>query len=351
MVILNEAKPKYEKLDELLEAYNQDIRLSNQVNIIIDVKEITKKFFRPDVSSQIFSKKSLIEEISADLINTIGHYRNYFFKKGKYTNIFLLYSYSKCDKMIALNPEYKKEYYEKYFDENNEKCEIVKKSIQLLEKVSAVIPHTYFIETSKYDEFIYAKYIKTTINENELILILSNDDIFAQILDKHTIMLNLKGIKSELLTKNNAINKLTKKEEYTMSSNMIPLILSLGGHKKYSLNGIPTIAFTKACNIVKTLIEREVVKDVDSIEFPIEFSKLNIKNKLEKSIVDKREELSSAYKLIRGDDVLYSSKLIIAADFVFNKKIGTAAQFKELNSKFYSSYPLQIDMILKGEKI
>ena len=55
--------------------------------------------------------------------------------------------------MIALNPEYKKEYYEKYFDENNEKCEIVKKSIQLLEKVSAVIPHTYFIETQN-DEFI-----------------------------------------------------------------------------------------------------------------------------------------------------------------------------------------------------
>ena len=93
MVIFNEAKPKYEKLDELLENYNQDIRLANQVNVIIDVKEITKKFFRPDVSSNIFSEKALKEEISSDLINTIGHYRNYFYKKGKYTNIFLLYSY------------------------------------------------------------------------------------------------------------------------------------------------------------------------------------------------------------------------------------------------------------------
>ena len=66
--------------------------------------------------------------------------------------------------------------------------------------------------------------------------------------------------------------------------------------------------------------------------------------------MDKREELSDAYKLIRGDDVLYSSKLIIAQTLFLIKRL-ERLQFKELNSKFYSSYPLQIDMILKGEKI
>lgn len=51
MVIFNEAKPKYEKLDELLNDQLQDIRFSNQVNIIIDLKEVFKKFFRPDISA------------------------------------------------------------------------------------------------------------------------------------------------------------------------------------------------------------------------------------------------------------------------------------------------------------
>ena len=111
MVIFNEAKPKYEKLDELLEEYIQDIRLSNQVNIIIDLKEILKKFFRPDVTSDNFSHRALIEEISSDIINTVGHYRNYFYKKGKYTNFYFLYSYEKCEKLIAENPNYKKDYY------------------------------------------------------------------------------------------------------------------------------------------------------------------------------------------------------------------------------------------------
>ena len=60
MVILNEAKPKYEKLDELLEAYNQDIRLSNQVNIIIDVKGNYK---------EILSPRCLITDFFKEIIN------------------------------------------------------------------------------------------------------------------------------------------------------------------------------------------------------------------------------------------------------------------------------------------
>lgn len=351
MVIFNEAKPKYEKLDELLEEYIQDIRLSNQVNIIIDLKEILKKFFRPDVTSDNFSHRALIEEISSDIINTVGHYRNYFYKKGKYTNFYFLYSYEKCEKLIAENPNYKKDYYEKYFDPNDEKVDIIKRSVQVIEKISAVTPHTYFINTSKYDEFIYAKYIKSTINDNELILILSNDDIFLQLLDKRTIQLNIKGIKSSILTNKNAINILTKKDEYRFSSNLIPLVLALGGHKKYSIEGVSSVAMIKACNIVNTLLEREIVTDVDSIEIPIQFSKLDLKNKMEKMIYDNKDEIISRYQLIRSDEMLYSNKLIIASDFIFNKKIGSVNYFKDLNSKIFSQFPLQIEMILKGEKL
>lgn len=351
MVIFNEAKPKYEKLDELLEEYIQNIRFSSQVNIIIDLKEILKKFFRPDVCSEVFSQKALIEEISSDILNTIGHYRNYFYKKGKYTNFYILYSTERCEKLLAINPDYKKEYYEKYFNNEDEKVAIIKRAVAAVEVVSKVVPHCYFLNTSKYDEFIYAKYIKSTTKENELTLILSNDDLFAQLLDKHTIALNIKGIKSELMTEKNALNVITKKDEYTLSSNMIPLILALGGHKKYSMKGLPSIAFKKACNIVESLVEREVVKDAGSINIPIEFSKLDANNKLDRSIIENKDAIIEAYKFIRGDELLYSNKLIIAADFVFKKNIGTVNYFKDLNSKIFVSYPLQVEMILKGEDI
>ena len=47
----------------------------------------------------------------------------------------------------------------------------------------------------------------------------------------------------------------------------------------------------------------------------------------------------------------YSNKLIIAADFVFKKNIGTVNYFKDLNSKIFVSFPLQVEMILKGENV
>ena len=100
MVILNEAKPKHEHLDEILEDQLQDIRFSNQVNIIVDLKEILRKFFRPDIDAEIIPRRQLLEEISADIINTIGHYRNYFYKKGKYTTFYILYSKEKCEEIL-----------------------------------------------------------------------------------------------------------------------------------------------------------------------------------------------------------------------------------------------------------
>ena len=147
MVIFNEAKPKYEKLDELFEPYILDIRFSNQVNIIVDLKEIAKKFLRPDVIASN-PRSALIEEISSDMINVISHYRNYFYKKGKYTTFYFLYSFEKCEELKKKNPNYKETYYEKYFDNEEAKVSLIKNSIKVVEKVISVVPNAFFIETS-----------------------------------------------------------------------------------------------------------------------------------------------------------------------------------------------------------
>ena len=351
MIIFNEAKPKYEKLDELLNDTLTDIRFSNQVNIIIDLKEIFKKFFRPDVSSENQSSKEIIEEIASDVLNTIGHYRNYFYKRSKYSSFYLLYSFSKCEELISLYPDYKKEYYEKYFDENDERTNFIAKAAQAVQKVCSIIPNAQFIDTSKFDEFIYAKYIKTQIEENEIILILTNDDIFFQLIDKHTFVINIKGIKSNLLTEDNCIKIITKKDEYNFSTALLPFVLSLSGSKKYSYKNIPSVALIKSCNIVNHLLKENKLVDAPSIEVPIEFSKLNSKDKLERLLIDNKEQITNNYIRITGDGLLYKNKLLISGDFVKKTVSNSASQFAELNSKIFTTFPLQLDMILKGEKI
>ena len=353
MIIFNEAKPKYDKLDELFDEYINNIKFSNQINIIVDVKEVSRKFFRPDTMKTDSRHRLLIEEISSDIINIISHYRNYFNKKGKYTNFYFLYSFKECTKMKEKFSDYKKEYYEKYFNDSDERSDIIKRAIEVVQKVVSVVPHAYFIETSNYDEFVYTKYIVENIlnKNNELNLLLSNDDIFYQLINNHTILLNLKGIRSFLATEKNAVSILTKKENINLSPNSIPLILSLSGDKKYSFKSIPSVAIVKATQIVEKLVEEGKAQDVNSIEIPLDFTKLNSNNKNDKKIILNTDLIRENYKLIRADEMLYAHKSEIENKFIgYKKKTGSIKYFQELNAKIFNTYPLMLDMLLKGER-
>lgn len=351
MLALNESKIKYEKLDELFGDLLFNIKFSQQVNIVIDLKEVIKKFFRPDLAPNIESNRLLIEELSADIINIISHYRNYFYKKNKYTTFFFLYSYNECEEFKKIFPNYKKEYYEKYFNssDNSEKIALVKKAIQVSEKVINKIPNAYFVDTSNYDEFLYVRFIIENSKESDLNILLSNDTIFYQLLNSHTVLLNIKGIKSSLVKNNNAISILTKKET-NLTSAILPLLIALSGNEKYSIEGLPHVALIKATKIIESLIEREIMHDAESIKFPIEAVELNEKNKIDTLILSNIENLSKSYSLIRGDDIYFANKLNFGTALL-PKKSGTRETFLELNSKFFSMFPLQLDMFLKGEKV
>ena len=351
MIIFNEARPKYEKLDELLSQQLIDIKFSNQVNIIIDLKEIIRKFFRPDIGINETKSSLEIEEISSDILGIIAHYRNYFYKKGKYTSFYFMYSYKKCDEFIKDYPDYKKEYYEKYIFGDYPKCDIAKRAIEVIEKVSKCFPHVEFIETSKFDEYIYTKFLQTILNKNEITLILSNDQIFYQLINDNTFILNIKGIKSQLVTPENCLQVLSKKDNIGISSKLLPLILAIGGCKKASIAGLPNVATIKAINIISKLCKDNKIIDSNLIELPIKFSELNPKVNSEKNLIDNKDLITSNYKFIRGDEIMYKNILSLKNDFLFGKKIIAKSYFLELNSKIFAAYPLHLEMMLKGEEI
>jgi len=353
MIVFNEAKPKYEKLDELLESQLVDIRYTNQVNILVDLKELARKFFRPDINVDGIGRGNLISEISSDIINTIGHYRNYFFKRGKYTTFYFLYSYKPCEGYKKLFADYKKEYYAKYLEGEDPKVGLIKKAIQITEKViNKAIPHAYFIETSDYDEFVNARYIlENIVNKNELTLIISNDDIFYQLVDDHTYILEPKGIKSVLLSSDTIIKTLTEDDSCQLSYHSIPAILALSGVKRYSFKTLPKVALKKAVAYLTKLKEKGLFVDLDSIDSPIEFGKLSPKIPLEKKLLDAQQAIEETYGLIRGDDMLYQNSLTLKSKYAGLSATRTPMYFKDLNSKVFPMHPLQADMILKGEKL
>lgn len=351
MLIFNEAKPKYEKLDELFGDIISNIKYSNQVNVIIDLKDITKKFFRPDISVENYEPAALIEEISSDILNTVAHYRNYFYKKNKYSTYFILFSRDKCQNFIDIYPEYKKEYYEKYLDKETLQTKIIDRVCDVLEKIIINIPHVYFIETSDCDEFVYAKFIKEQMKKNEITLLLTNDIMFYQLLDNEsTFLLTPKGIKAELITQRTSLNTLTEIEEIKFSPNIISLLMSLSGVKKYSIKNIPGIGMNKAVKLLETLVKSEKVEELNTIELPIKISKLE-NNKVDDIITKNLDLISLNYKLIRGDEIYSKNKFSIITKFSKHDKIGSPNFFKQLNSNVFINFPINIDMLLKGEKI
>lgn len=355
MVILNESKIKYEKLDELLESKLMDIRFSEQVNIIVDLKEIIKKFFRPDIIPEASNYKDIIEEISADIINIVAHYRNYFYKKNKYTTFYFLYSFNKCEELTKVMPDYKKEYYNKYFESETDKNKIMMISsvMKVVNKVVSILPHCMFIDTSVHDEYLYTRYLKESFPVNQMTIILTNDDIMFQLLDKNVFILNLKGIKSSLVEMENAVQILTGKNEFTFSSNLIPLLIAFSGNKKYCFKGLTHVALIKAATMIQNLLNRRILVDINSIEIPMEFSKLEPKKyKIDASIFGNKEQIAETYALVRNDKNYIQNKESIMTEI--NSKLmltKTYSYFLDLNAKIFVSHPLQLDMLLKGEKI
>jgi hypothetical protein len=352
MIIFKEVKIRYEHLDIILKEKLQDIRFSNSVNIIIDLKEITRKLFRPNVMDESEVTPAKVEELSSDIINIVSHYRNYFYKGGKYSSFYFLYSKSECDIMKSKYLDYKKDYYSNVFHSKDEpkKSSMVKKAIEIVDRIVNNIPNCMFIDTSKYDEFVITKFLVQKTNPNELNFILSNDEIMAQLINSHTFVLDIKSNSTKLVEQNNALSTFSKTST-SLSSNLTGLYAAITGTRRYNLPSIPKFAEKKTVSALEKLVKNEKILDKEYIEFPLKLDILNMNDNIEKVVATNIEQIKSNYSIISGNDVLYTHTSDITVMFNKTKPVYNWNYFLDLNAKVFTRYPLSLDMLLKGETI
>jgi hypothetical protein len=353
MIILNEVKIKYDHLDKLLEEKLIDIRFGKDVNVIVDLKEIFRKFFRPNISVESDLRgRNVVEELTSDVINIIGHYRNYFYKKGKYTTFYFLYSKSECKIMKSKYPDYRKEYYKKYFVGNDEaeiqKVLITKKVVEVLERIIEHIPNSSFINTSEFDEYTVANFLVGQTKNSEMNIVLSNDEMMAQLINKNTYMIDIKGIKSNLLDEKNAVSFLSEKES-NISTKLLSLLLSISGVDKYNIEHVERIGLIKALKVVSKLVESGKIIDSEYVDFPLTKESLSEKDRSENLIFKNFDRIKENYYIIKNSEVLHSNKTNLTILFNKPKKVHTLSYYLDLNSKIFNTYPLNLDMLLKGE--
>lgn len=352
MVIFNEEKVKYEALNLLIEDIFSDIRFSKQVNVIVDLKEVFKKVFRPDVFPEnIQSPGRLTEEITSDILGIISHYRNYFYKHGKYSSFYFLYSSYECENLKKIFPDYKKDHYEKYYHDPSI-LKIKSKVIKVLSNFIPYIPNCSYIDCSKFDDVAVVKTLKNKIAENQFTLLLTNDLFWFQALNPvNMFALNCKGIKSKLIRGNNAIKEATTIEKPKFSSNLLPLVLAIQGNKNYSLPKIRGIGPIRAYEIVNFLLKNGKIQDIEYLSFPLQYEILDSSHRYEKVLKDNFEELKKNYEIVSCTDLIYANETEIMQYFNTPKKVITANQLMDINAKLFPNFPINLDMLLRGETL
>ena len=197
------------------------------------------------------------------------------------------------------------------------------------------------------------KRICEVAEKNRLVFLLSTDYLLYQCLDDNVFAITVEGIRSELITKNNVMNRITRKDEnFNFSSALIPFLFTLAGIQKYSIPNIMGFANIRAATVIENMIASRKLYDCKTFSIPINFDSLNEENKLDATLLLYEEELKEKYDLLtRNSRLIKSSKLIDTKLMELKKAPPNGALFLELNAKIYNRYPILIELLLRGENI
>lgn len=358
-----EARPNYQALGKILGPKLTDVTFSKNVNLIIDVKQLFRKAFRKgsgydDIQS--INAAMAVQSISSEIINVVGHYRNFIFKEyGKYTTAYLLYSTSTCKRILKDVPTYKSEYYTKYIygtEADSIRPGIVIRCAAAIKMVCDRVPHCYFIDTSNFDEYAVARYITSKSQPSDLDIILSNDEAMLTMIGPRVCVLSAKGQLSKLSDESSALENFLGSDYFGksigMSYHMIQTILAIAGDERCSLKPIPGVGLSGASKIVEKLISSESITDADHVDFPIKPEFLRGSSSVENKIISHINDMSKAYEIIGGRHIMLINEEPIAELLIGCSKKAPIDKrlYMDINSKAFPDFPVNFEMLMKGEQ-
>jgi hypothetical protein len=356
---LHSKKLRYDRLFNVIKDYiSRSTTEYDTVNIFIDLYDVVKQLYKPQIIEEIESMKSIYRwQICSEIINIAGHYRHFFASRmNKYTNIYFFYS-SNPDSEYG--KDFRKEFNDKRFSKTNTEYSIINKVIQenfkLIQKFFEYIPHCYVINSYIVD-YTLVPYIILNHDDDGLAsyptIILSNEEIYFQDLCnfENCMQLLLKGEKSRIVTRENLWDEIilsTKKKdmEISMIPEMYTLLLSIIGYKLFSLPKIKNYGVIKGLNLLQNLIDKGVLSEIDYDERTL-MSDLSTKCELTQDEID---IIVKNFKILNhsnyntfGD---YIQKILIQSRIErINKDV-----IQKINEKYFSHFPILMEYLFDGE--
>lgn len=382
-MLLHAKKIRYDYLDRLMKPILIKKNAPYQsINIIVDVHDMVKSLYKPDVAETINTITSLERrEIAADLINLVSHYRHYFFSRWwKYTNFFFIYSSKRSKYHLEIDKEYRRDFYTKRLKEPNSKKYLpqyeilnttLESAIKMCKTFLMYVPHAYFIDSGNVDYTLIPHILMNNIEGEKVVsgqtepifdrdcptFILSNDEIFLQDLNQDNMLypvmqLMMKGEKSVILDKDNAFDYLTKslkkEPEFSFSFDLYDVIMSITGNTKYNISKINGMGIGRAITYLQKLYMNGEIDDIRYSSFSL-FNNVidNTSMKDEhKEIIKKNFRLMSHASM---DNIAYSQSDIDIIKIECSKEIVDAKEVKRCNEKYFDTNPVILEFCYDGE--
>lgn len=365
--ILHSKKLNYVTLSKLVNKFIGNKKIirndSNTINIFIDFYDIIKPFYNPK-TIETFNNIKMNERfmISSEILNTAAHYRHFFYSRLRlFTNIIFFYSNKKDKYRTSIDNNYRKDFYDKRLNLNNQNFgvlnEIIQKNINLIKAYCEYIPHLYFINSGNIDynliPYIFLSkdlhFKQNIIDSNNNSIIITNEKYNYQdlLLNDNVLQLELRGkLKSNFITSEDIIKELVTKSKkeysFTVLPELFPLILSLSGYKEYNINGINKMGYIKALNFIQKLLNKNCISNIQY---------KNIKNIKELSSYFKNDDFNIFYnnlKLLNNDFYKFNSNDLVNIQLQLIDKIDMKS-VRYINDKYFTRYPILLNFLFDGE--
>ena len=283
---------------------------SDYLNVVIDLKTYFLQYYYQSYR-YVGKENEDIENIVVKIINSISHYRNYFYKEKRLpTKFFILYSCNKCENLLKIIPKYKQRIYEKFDNILEYNSVVISKSLQLINDIINRIPGCVFIDTSDYDENAYIKAIIENTDQVTMIVTSYDNELFPT-LDNKSFMLNSKTDSLTIKT----FDVLEVIKSIIIGSDIYGLKSSWCSEEKFE-------------DSWRTYIEQNQLYNPNTVNNPIDYKKIEsrIKSKpsIDKSILTYKDVQNFNYDIMSGNMLYYNNKHYLDSkivDYYTNEKM------------------------------
>lgn len=303
----------------------EELTRNSRVNFFINLEPIFRKMLNKRFNQYLQVKKDdRVIELVSDIINIGAHYRSYFTKSGHYCKVYMYFG--DIDDSEYRNKDFIEDY-RSYFHERFNRTDsrplyrLLDKSIELAKSILIYIDGVYLLTPKLAEPSLIPHIIKTEFSQGEINILMTNDIYEYQYVNEGFMILKPNMENSQLITKDNMIERLKLENKIVnkidISPTYLPYLLSFVGDKYRSITGVRGIGVGKAIKLFSEAINanmlssegttisivsgilkdewRELIeKNFSVIDIHTQYNRTNIVEvgHIEKQLVDKFDNLS-----------------------------------------------------------